>query len=155
MNIDIFVYDNAPDDEKIIKQMFDRRDALRNRFLIQNQKGVPSGNIPIRTLKYIRRFVFKLFSGNQLIEKMVENSKRFADKETPYVGNFTAFSRTFCHKRVFADFVDVEFEGKLYKAPIGYDEWLRAFYGDYMQLPPPEKRVSHHSYVAFRDLTKN
>ena len=26
----------------------------------------------------------------------------------------------------------------------GYDHYLRHFFGDYMQLPPPEKRASHH-----------
>ena len=40
--------------------------------------------------------------------------------------------------------VKVEFEGKVYNAPIGYDQILRTYYGDYMQLPPEEQRVSHH-----------
>ena len=55
-----------------------------------------------------------------------------------------------CHKRVFDSFVDVEFEGHLYKAPAGYAEWLTCFYGDYMQLPPEEKRVSHHKFIAYK-----
>ena len=28
--------------------------------------------------------------------------------------------------------------------PSGYDNYLRQYYGDYMQLPPVEKRISHH-----------
>ena len=36
-----------------------------------------------------------------------------------------------------------EFEGKKFNAPIGYDKWLKSFYGDYMKLPPIEKRIAH------------
>ena len=39
--------------------------------------------------------------------------------------------------------VKVEFEGKLYNAPVGYEKYLHNLYGDYMQLPPEEKRRSH------------
>lgn len=37
----------------------------------------------------------------------------------------------------------VEFEGKNYAAPAGYDEYLTILYGGYMQLPPEGQRESH------------
>lgn len=39
--------------------------------------------------------------------------------------------------------VDAEFNGELFKIPSGYDAYLRGLYGDYMTLPPIEKRTSH------------
>jgi lipopolysaccharide cholinephosphotransferase len=39
--------------------------------------------------------------------------------------------------------VIVEFEGKYYNAPIGYEKYLQNLYGDFMKLPPEEKRKSH------------
>ena len=45
---------------------------------------------------------------------------------------------------VFQDSVFHQFEGKQYRIPIGYDQWLRSIYGDYMQLPPKEKQIAHH-----------
>lgn len=50
-----------------------------------------------------------------------------------------------CHRHnLFSDIIKVKFEGKDYNAPIGYDQILRTYYGDYMQLPPEEQRVTHH-----------
>ena len=36
------------------------------------------------------------------------------------------------------------FEGITCRVPVEYEKWLTQVYGDYMKLPPPEKRVSHH-----------
>ena len=52
-------------------------------------------------------------------------------------------------KANFEGTVEVEFEGVKLKAPIGYDRILRSIYGDYMQLPPEEKRVTHHTNKMF------
>lgn len=39
--------------------------------------------------------------------------------------------------------VNIEFEGKQYKTMVGYKEYLTKTYGDYMTLPPVEKRLQH------------
>lgn len=44
-----------------------------------------------------------------------------------------------------ADYTEVEFEGRKYDAMVGGDHFLRVSYGDYMQLPPEEKRKTHHA----------
>jgi lipopolysaccharide cholinephosphotransferase len=36
---------------------------------------------------------------------------------------------------------EIEFEGKIFKCMNNYDKYLTVLYGDYMQLPPLEKRV--------------
>ncbi len=41
------------------------------------------------------------------------------------------------------------FENYEFFIPVGWDEILKRCYGDYMQLPPEEKRVTHHLYKAF------
>lgn len=41
------------------------------------------------------------------------------------------------------------FEGMEVQAPVGYHQWLTQVYGDYMQLPPVEKRIPHHYVAAF------
>jgi lipopolysaccharide cholinephosphotransferase len=45
----------------------------------------------------------------------------------------------------------VPFENTMMPIPVGYDGYLREAFGDYMQMPPKEKRVAHHD-AAFFDL---
>lgn len=149
INIDIFVYDNAPDNDAIVERMYNRRDFLRTNYYLQNMKSAFRGNTIKRCFVYLISIVYKCFPSDYFIKKIVDNSKRYMDENTKRVGNFVGWAKFVCDKRVFDSFIDVEFEGKEYKAPIGYDEWLTGFYGDYMQLPPEEKRVTHHSFIAY------
>lgn len=45
--------------------------------------------------------------------------------------------------------IDIEFEGKTYKTMRGFREYLFVTYGDFMELPPLQKRVSNHSFIAW------
>ena len=46
----------------------------------------------------------------------------------------------------FGETDEVPFEDTTLIIPRAYDAYLRKLYGDYMQLPPEEKRVSHPHY---------
>ena len=52
---------------------------------------------------------------------------------------------------LFAGAVLKPFEGGQAPLPQGYDRYLRMAFGDYLQLPPEDKRAPHHD-VAFLDL---
>ena len=45
----------------------------------------------------------------------------------------------------FGNGIKGEFEGIDVMLPDGYDEWLTRVYGNYMELPPEEKRIPHHN----------
>ncbi len=55
----------------------------------------------------------------------------------------TTTERKIFRKSLFSSVIEIPFEKKMFYAPVGYDEWLRIVFGDYMQLPPEEKRVCH------------
>ena len=46
---------------------------------------------------------------------------------------------------LFEEMIEVEFEGIKFMGIKKYDEYLRKFYGDYMQLPPEDQRVPYHN----------
>lgn len=41
------------------------------------------------------------------------------------------------------------FEKHDFNIPVGYDSYLKATYGDYMQMPPEDKRISTHTFNAW------
>lgn len=148
INIDIFVYDNAKDKEDAEKR-YNFRDKCRLFHVFRNNKHKPNRNAIMRYAIYTFRTMLKVFPSNFFIKKMSKNAKRYNNIETEYVGNFTSYARIICEKNVFSSFITAEFEGRQYKIPGGYDRWLKCFYGDYMKLPPEDKRVSHHTYEAY------
>lgn len=50
---------------------------------------------------------------------------------------------------IYKDYIYIDFENRQFSAIKRYDEYLSNIYGDYMQLPPIEKQVTHHSFKAY------
>lgn len=50
-------------------------------------------------------------------------------------------------KEWFEGYVEGSFEGLKIRLPADYDSFLKHLFGDYMQLPPADRRVTHHSRV--------
>lgn len=69
-----------------------------------------------------------------------------------YVGNLiTAYDERETVKRnVIMNFTETEFEGHMFKIPLDYNQYLTNVYGEYMKLPPIEKRISRHSFHAYK-----
>lgn len=147
--IDVFVYDNAPDDDAALKRMYQIRNFYRgcNTARTQMPDDVP-GKFR-KAVFFLAHYALKVFPKNYFSRKMVVNSQKLKDKDTRRVGNFTSRYEFACDKHVFDVFVDHEFEGKAYKIPIGYDEWLKSIYGDYMKMPPIEERIHSHNFEAY------
>ncbi|RIX45867.1 LicD family protein [Paenibacillus nanensis] len=48
---------------------------------------------------------------------------------------------------LFNDFEEIVFENRMFKTIKKKEEYLKIIYGDYMQLPPEEKRVFRHDFI--------
>lgn len=72
-------------------------------------------------------------------------------ESSDYVAVVTWDNRLYPMKKEWLlDCVKMPFESILVRAPREYDPILREVYGDYMQLPPVEKRHATHSYKLYR-----
>lgn len=51
--------------------------------------------------------------------------------------------------QMFFELQNIEFEGKMFSCIADTDQYLSKVYGNYMELPPVEKRISHHLYDSY------
>lgn len=149
VNVDIIIYDNAPDDDKEVAKMYRKRNFYRGCNIARSQKNDTIPGIKRRIAFKILNIVLRPFPKNFFALKMSQNAQKYKDVDTKRVGSFTCYAVFACEKDIFASFTDHIFEGKDYKIPIGYERWLKTIYGDYMQLPPAHKRVSTHVFEAY------
>lgn len=102
-------------------------------------------------LRYLCYLLSKLL-GKKQIDRMVNSflrSRRYED--CAYVGRLLGDhgSHEVMPKALFEGTCRLPFEGELFDAIAGYDAFLTRLYGDYMQLPPPDKQATHHEFEAY------
>lgn len=148
--LDIFPQDGWPEDEKEAARLF--RKMKKMRYMIQNArakigKGTSPGHIIAKTPIVL---LMRCVGYQRIIDKMDRIARRYDYDRSKYVGAITygiyGVGERCLHDEVVA-FTNVTFEGKQYCAPGCYDRYLRQIFGDYMVLPPAEKRVDHKMKV--------
>lgn len=104
-------------------------------------------------LRQIPRLVFFLFSrfiNAQKVNDWIEQQFPF-DESKKYWGCVCGSyeEREIMERDVFTQYKDMEFEGHRFMGIKNYDTYLSNLYHDYMRLPPKEKQVAHHTFVAY------
>ena len=140
--VDVFPWDNIPDDEKESKKFHSR--ALYLARLIQHSSkrkpGKPEG-IKHAFLLYGAFVYAHFFSTHKLIEKLDEFCKKYNETETKCFG--LPYDNAVFKKADFDVLIDLPFEGHMLIGPKNYENVLRSSYGDYMRIPPLNKRIDH------------
>lgn len=156
VKLEIIPLDGAPNSK--IKRKIQIMWALV--FCLFNRQWAPKNKGKVAEI--IGRILLLIFRGPKIRYKLW----RFAEKQmTKYpVDENTKYMTELCvnfkyvknlyPKRIFERAVYKEFEGHLMPVPVGYDQYLRMAFGDYMQLPPKDERVPKHDAV-FVDLSNS
>lgn len=140
--IDIFVYDQVPDN------WFLKRIHLFICFCIRKglYSEVGKKNAPTKLLRKWYGFLNKIPRNDwvRLLEKIADITNR---KRTELVRHMTYPYRKECRyglpRECFDEYIEKDFEGYNFKIFKKYDLYLTRLYGDYMVLPPIEKRKVH------------
>ncbi len=151
--LDVYCFDNVSDDEKEYqKQAFDAWFWSHMRILVDVPRPVIlADGIKGKLLKAavtMGRGVCKLLhlSTQKMYEREQEARNRFAHVKTKriaYLHDTDRFVNTYPVDEVFP--VDkLDFDGIQVAFPNQNDKFLRMLYGDYMQMPPVEKRKNHY-----------
>lgn len=146
--IDVFPIDYVPDNQKKSKKLFNRYKFYNRILCISVQDSNKNGLKQI--IKKIIVKLVKIFMNIKDILKKIDNiCKKYNNTNTVACICGRYFEKEIMPKNYMKDYVLVNFEGEKYKAPIGYDDYLKKHYGDYMQLPPKEKQVSNHNMHVY------
>ena len=148
--LDIFPQDGWPEDGREAQRL--AKDMKKKRYMIQNARAkIGKGTSFLRILAKTPAVLWMRIIGYQrVIDKMNRIAKRYDYDTSKYVGAITygiyGPGERCLHDEV-VQFTEVTFEGKKYMAPGCYDKYLQQIFGDYMTLPPEEKRVDHKMKV--------
>lgn len=149
--IDVYPFDGMGNSEEF--WVSKEKELLRKRILLCKScsRSLLFGSKPITKILNIPIVAYsKVLGRDHFYKRLDREAQIFSWDESKYVGlavwedNAVLFK-----KELFEKMIDLKFEDINIKAPARYDEILKQYYGDYMQLPPLEKRKPQHYYTAY------
>lgn len=155
IKIDIFPIDGVP--EKF-EEYVALRSELKHRLYVMGLKlHGPRGYLklisrPKSFISVTLTLLPYLFCPRSKLQKMIRKFATQYDFSTSkYVDKITFQNKplTRLPRKVYEEFIDMEFEGQMLKALKDYDAHLKAIYGDYMKLPPKEQQINKHGFRAY------
>lgn len=149
INIDVFPIDNLLDDAKasvtFLKSLTSLKLRFRMKLLCPSPKNVWWKRLAIRCSKLLVLDTSLKHLSYKLDQKIVLNK----NNQSKYVGipsDPDPYAPNAIYPRSsFENYLAVDFEDRKFNIATGYDLILKNNYGDYMQLPPIEKRISPHT----------
>lgn len=153
VDIDLFPLDAWDDDIEKAKREVKYIGKNMFRLGLTKLKKPDSVNPIKRFIKGIVMAFCKMRGSKHYIKNILKASYKVEQKGNKYLG-----CKAWCVYRekgiipaeVFADTVEIEFEGEKFPAPIGWDTYLTCLYGDYLPEPPKEKQKTHHRFKAYK-----
>lgn len=139
--IDVFPLDIYPDKDKLF---------MLKKHILDLRISASYEGLKISTKAKIFQYLSKCFYPT-LRGAVVARERHF--KSVKQGKNIANFSGAWGKKEIvpmdwYGDGIIQTFEGLDVIVPNEYQKWLEQVYGDYMQLPPKEKRKSHHCIIA-------
>lgn len=146
--VDIFPLDGVLDNKLTNKYLY----FLQRCRVAAVHSELPKCRALLRPFVYVFWKICKSIGWEYFLKKQLDKSTEFKYGETGYVGFKPSGMKKaeILPKEWFLETTLVEFGGQHFPAPKEYDKYLEALYGDYMTLPPIEKRVPHKT-IAYKN----
>ena len=149
VGIDVIPVDGAPSSEaemrihlhKIVKLTRKQRCCLFKKAGINNIWRYDS--LRDRIIFFVSKVLSPFLSDNCVMDLINEQKRYDYDSSDFFFAGPHYGMREWQPKKNMADYVLHKFEDAEFYIMSGYENNLKSLFGDYMQLPPEEKRVSH------------
>lgn len=143
IHIEIFPFDHVPDGA--LHRRIHRFKLMTLSYMcVAKYRYTIKPSTPIRKILYLGlQYLSKLFSKTQLVNMREHLLQKYNRSQTNMCinGAYIIYPN-----EIFNSFLELEFEGIKFPVPAGYTTYLECAYGDYMSLPPENKRTRHTPY---------
>jgi lipopolysaccharide cholinephosphotransferase len=150
--IDIFPYDNVPDDDLERKEYLNKCNKLNRLFVIRT---TPDRDVkPAKSLKWlglamVRRVMHilsKVVPLSTIENKTSELFRKYNDIDTKGMTCHSFPNGFILNNDDLYPIQEIKFEDDYFNVPNNVNKVLQDLYGDYQKLPPIDQRVGHGPY---------
>ena len=151
VNIDLFPMDIVPNEVSKQKRMYRRFEFYKALIDLKNVRKSNKRSVFKNTILSLSHFLLRPLPMRTLINALERNATKYKGEVTDYCGVavWGYGMREVNNRRNWDEVLEVDFENTKAPIPAGYDNYLTCVYGDYMQLPSEDKRVSEHIFKAW------
>ncbi|MCZ9310876.1 LicD family protein [Weissella koreensis] len=152
--IDVFPIDGLPvgEEDQYLSQMKSlERQVQRSSFKYFNSATNRRKKIAKSFLLFGQVLLNKRFGPYiSQHEKILNTMSTYRVSSSNNVAYLFTFYNEQYPKEIFDNYIDLNFEDKQFMVISDYDLYLKNLYGDYMKLPPKNKRITHSFYSFYR-----
>ena len=153
--VDIFPVDGYEDDQAFKDKM--TKIIKKRQLSCYTFKGITNTKSVVNSMiRYISVIIFYFTNTNKYVSQIDElaKSRKVENYEQVDYLIYKDMNKPVWKREWLEQVESGSFEGKEFMIPKHYHEILTSDYGDYMQLPPVEQRVSHHDFKLWKIIGK-
>jgi lipopolysaccharide cholinephosphotransferase len=152
--IDIFPMDGVPEDDKEVEKIYKK--VKRARRILRFMKAKDGmGKTKLRALvkPLLKPFALLVFGKKRTVHYIERIAKKYPFEECKSVAGvvFGYGPEEKMDRESYVEGIPMKFENCTVMAPGCYDAYLSGLFGDYMQLPPEDKRQVHFMKIYVKD----
>lgn len=151
--VDIFAIDSLPEDEKEINKRYKMQKRYQNMIFLAAADNSKNKNILKRIMRDFCKKILKLYGYKNIVNKYdrICTKYNYLKNSKLAISNWPIYSKENEIQKLadYKNIMEIEFEKLYVKVPKNYDRILTTAFGNYMELPPEEKRVSNHNIEVY------
>ena len=153
VDIDVFPIDDVPDIDAEWEKYRHKQIRLYKSMFFKSDKPAKNMTLLASCKLYLMKLLLLPFSNKYLVKHLSDFAQ--INNNRGYKRVFECVQGMRCKspfpKALFDDIIEWKFEDRIYHGFKDADQYLSLTYGDYMTLPPVEKRVCHHKEFYWMD----
>lgn len=149
--VDVFEINNAPCNDKVRRKYYKKVITMKKIFGIfamddyklKNEKNV---------IKKFRNFILHKIGCHFFIQKFMKVSRKYNNEKSDYMLSTWptyGYEHEIFKSEYFNSYIEKQFRNINAMIVKNYDQLLKTTFGNYMELPPEEKRIPKHNIKAY------